>query len=117
MSTCSTYSECHVTLDTYISRSIREDLPSLQRTTDSQEENPREEAYTEPSLQRILPIRCALQRGPAKHQPGAAGTGLGSHDEKRSHWSPRNWSQTRRTRGQSLERGHELPTETDCRVA
>lgn len=77
-------------------RSVREDLPALQRTANSEEENAREETNPEPRLQRVLSLRPSLagpghdRRQPTRErQPRTVRSRMGPDDEERGDRSTR----------------------------
>ncbi len=102
---------------TFIFRSLRENLPLVQRTTHCEKENTREEKNPESGLQRIIPLRRPLQRRSHQHLPGIFAFGLGSSHEKWGHWKAWDRSQNHRGWDPPLEWGYELPTEADCGMA
>lgn len=65
-------------------RPVREDLPVVQWSADCQEEDPREEADSEPRVQRVFCLRLAAagRGGIEEHQPGVPPARLGQgHQE------------------------------------
>lgn len=66
----------HLLLSFCISRSIRQGKHVPWKEARVQKEDPREEVFPQPGLQRALCLWSALRRGPERHQRGAATDGL-----------------------------------------
>ena len=111
-------------------RPVRQGLPDVQRTAHCQEEDARQEANSQPSLQRVLHLRPSHHR-PHLHQsqsrwlqpagwsqPRLRGARLGSDDQERGGGTlgGRCWVSWR-CRESSLARGGQLSSQTDRQLA